>query len=343
MSTSWFRRVWEAVKGARQAAGQDFVWERLAAPAGVAEAARELSKDEEYVSIKVHSSRIVNVRKWTGKFYGAVHARSHYLHEGRGSVEYQTVLSPKLMKELDPDHLERVITVDKPILGPVPYIGSLSVELGLFSVKGGDLAGPYIDLLTSLAETSGVGFFSTSLPFVDPLRKGMELLFGNNNQAELEIGLDKDWDRVETGTWLVIRVPKGTPLLKNLRLDPNDFGLINENGEAYRDQPYIVFAIEGSDRRDDWMNIPDLKNTWDAIGTAAKEGEQNKAEKLFGQFELIARWSPDLIPKDAQRLVDKARGRLPHLQKETAIAGSRTILREHPLGEFETLDLYNLH
>ena len=112
------------------------------------------------------------------------------------------------MKELDSKHLERVITVNKPILGPVPYIGQLSLELGLFSVKGSDLAGPYIDVLTSVGETAGVGFSSKALPFVDPLRKGLDLLFGNNNQAELEIELDESWNKGETGTWLVIRAPK---------------------------------------------------------------------------------------------------------------------------------------
>ena len=338
MNESWFRRVWNVVSGAAQAAGQDFVVKRLTAPYGVTDTSRKLVKDEEYVSIKVRSSRIVNVRKWTGKFYGAVHARSFYFHEAEALTEYQTVLSPRLMKELDPEHLERVITVDKPILGPVPYIGPLSVELGLFSVKGSDLAGPYIDLLTSLAAKSGVGYFTAALPFVDPLRKGLDLLLGNNKQAELEIGLDETWDPVETGTWLLIRVPKGTQKLGELQLDENDFGLIDKKGEAYREQPYIVFAIEGSDRRDDWMLIPELKKGWDAIGQAAIAGEQNKAETLFKQFDLLARWSPDLIPKDAQRLSDKARAKLPDLQKEKGIA--RAAISEHPLGAFESLNLY---
>jgi hypothetical protein len=338
MADSWFGRLCKSVVGVTQAVGQDFVLERLSGPNGAPDPARQLVKDEEYVSLRVRSSRIVNVRKWTGKFYGAVHARAHYLNEARGLVDYQTVLSPSLMKDLDPERLERVITVDKPILGPVPYIGALSLELGLFSVKGGDLAGPYIDLLTTMAQTAGVGFLTQAVPFVDPLRKGLDLLFGNNNQAQLEIGVDRDWNPVQTGTWLLIRVPKGTKSIADLRLDPNDFGLIDEGGKSYREQPYIVFVIEGSDRRDDWMNIPELKRLWDAIGAAAIEGEINKAEKLFTQFEVSARWSPDLIPKDAQRLTQKAQQRLPQLQKETAVA--RTEQKEHPLGDFKSLDLY---
>jgi hypothetical protein len=139
--------------------------------------------------------------------------------------------------------------------------------------------------------------------------------------------------------WLVIRAPKGTKDLNDIRVDPNDFGLIGIDGKAYRDQPYIVFAIEGTNRRDDWMTIPELKAAWDDIGTAAKAGRQNDAENFFKHFESITKWSPDLIPADAERLQKKARERLPRLQPETAIAMRTT--ERHPLGEFESLKLYD--
>src|SRR5258708_13550183 len=93
MNESWFRGIWQTVSGARKTAGQDFVVKRLTAPHGIADPPRKLTKDDEYISIKLPASRIVNVRKWTGKFYGAVHARSSYLHQDRGLIEYQTVLS----------------------------------------------------------------------------------------------------------------------------------------------------------------------------------------------------------------------------------------------------------
>lgn len=336
---SWFKQIWNAAWQKVDAAGEDFVVQRLDKPSGVSEPPRLLKKDDEYVSITVRSSRIVNIRKWSGKFYGAVNARTHYYHEDKGLIEFQTVLAPSLMKELNSAHLERIITINKPVLGPVPYLGKLSLELGLFSVKGSDLAGPYMDVLTSLADTAGVSFFSKAIPLVAPLRKGLDLLFGNTDHAELEIGLDQEWSDVSTGTWLVIRAPKGTADLKDLRIDPNDFGLIGIDGKAYRNQPYIVFAIEGTERRDDWMTIPELKQAWDAIGTAAKAGKHNEAETLFAQFVLIAKWSPDLIPADAQRLEKKARARLPGLQPAPAMARTKT--DEHPLGEFASLKLYD--
>ena len=154
-----------------------------------------VEKDKDYVTITVKSFRITEVRRWTTKFYGCVQSRSHYFHADKGLIEYQAICVPTKLKELDPSNLDAVIQIDKPILGPVPYIGGLSLELGLFSVKGTDLAGPYIDLLSSLSQEAGVGFLTAALPFVEPLRKGADLLFGNSNQSELEIGLDQSSER----------------------------------------------------------------------------------------------------------------------------------------------------
>jgi len=81
---------------------------------------------------------------------------------------------------------------------------------------------------------------------------------------------------------------KGTPRLEELGFDPNDFGIINQNGEAYRDQPYILFAIEGSERREDYLNILERKNAWDQIGIAAKALRLNDAATLLKRFAVIA-------------------------------------------------------
>lgn len=327
---SWFQSVLQRAKGIVIQKSEDFILERLHEPVPAA-----VVKDQDYVSIVVKSARIDHVRRWTSKFYGCVQSRVHYLHVDRGDVEYQTVVVPALMKELDPKNLDRVIQIDKPILGSVPYVGGLSLELGLFSVKSTDLAGPYIDLLTSLSEKAGVGFVSAALPFVEPLRKGADLLFGNTEQSELEIGYEKSWTNLETGYWVLMLAPKGSVNVSSLKVDPNDGRLIDGRGKAFKGHPYIVFEITRSDRRDDWMLIPELKAGWDAIAKAAKAGQLDDAEQLLKQFVLTCRWSPDLVPADQQRLAQAAEAKLPDLQKKTVISIGAII--GHPLGELKEL------
>jgi hypothetical protein len=328
---SWFQTVLEHTRKIIVKQSEDFILERLPEPA-----ASPVLKDQDYVNIIVKSARIDHVRRWTSRFYGCVQSRVHYLHVDRGDVEYQAVVAPALMKELDPTNLDKVIQIDKLILGSVPYIGGLSLELGLFSVKSTDLAGPYIDLLTSLAEKASVGFLSAALPFVEPLRKGADLLFGNANQSELEIGYDKTWTNLETGYWVLMLARKGSVNVSALKLDSNDARLVDNKGSPLKGYPYVVFEIAKSKRRDDWMLIPELKEGWDAIAKAAKAGQLDDAEQLLRQFVLTCRWSPDLVPADQDRLAKAAEAKLPELQKKTVI--SVTEITGHPLGELKELD-----
>jgi hypothetical protein len=328
----WFQNVLQQVKGVITKQGEDFILERLPAPQPA-----DVIKDQDYVSIIVKSARIDHVRRWTSKFYGCVQSRAHYLHVDRGDVEYQTVVVPALMKELDPKNLDRVIQIDKPILGPVPYVGGLSLELGLFSVKSTDLAGPYIDLLTSLAQQASVGFISAAMPFVEPFRKGADLLFGNTNQSELEIGYDKTWTNLETGHWVLMLAAKCSVNVALLKVDSNDGRLIDSSGNPLKGYPYIVFEVARSNRRDDWMRIPELKAGWDAIAKAAKAEQLDDAEQLLRQFALTCRWSPDLVPADQKRLAQAAEAKLPELQKKTVVSTGATA-SGHPLGELSDLD-----
>ena len=244
-------------------------------------------KDQDYVSIIVKSARIDHVRRWTSKFYGCVQSRAQYLHVDRGDVEYQTVLVPALMKELDPKKLDKVYRSTSLFLDRC--LTSVDFPLNwLFSVST-DLAGPYIDLLTSLAEKASVGFISAAMPFVEPLRKGTDLLFGNAEQSELEIGYDKSWTNLETGYWVLMLAPKGSLDVASLKVDPNDGRLLDARSNPLKGHPYIVFEIARSDRRDDWMLIPELKAGWEAIAKAAKAGQLDDAEQLLKQFVLICR------------------------------------------------------
>ena len=50
------------------------------------------------------------------------------------------------------------------------------------------------------------GFISAAIPFMEPLRKGADLLFGNVEQSELEIGCDKTWSDPGTGNGITSEI-----------------------------------------------------------------------------------------------------------------------------------------
>lgn len=331
---NWFVRVLETVKSS---AAQDFILEKIDIPGG-GTPRRVVRRDQEYVTITARSSRLENSRRWTTKVYGCLHSKAEYLHP-RGKQECNAVIVPDMMKGLDPAHLDRVIQVNRPILGPVPYRGQLSLQLGLFCAKGSDLVEPYIDLLTTISHAAGVAFVSQMTPFIEPLRKGADLLFGVSDNAQLEIGIDRAWGDLETGNWLMMRAPKGTVNVSSLCLDPNDFKLVTQGGTPFLTFPYVVFGIDASSERSDWFLVPQLRNAWTAIGEAAMKQQADLAEQRLKYFELVCRWSDDLVPADQERLGKLARERLPDLEKRTTISAPRAVAA-HPLGLLEDLPLY---
>jgi hypothetical protein len=327
------------LKGEMREKAQDYIIAPLGERHGAPRRA-PVEIDSAYVSLSVKAARIVDIRRWTSKFHGCINSRATFLHEAQGNVEHQTVLAPPELKELDPAHLDRIVSIDKVLLGPFPYRGQLGLTIALFSVKSADLAGPYLDLLTSLADTAGVSFLAAAKAYIEPLRKGADLLFGSANASQLEIGFDRDFTALEAGYYLAMRAPKDSVQLDTLRIDPNDYRLLDQQGRPFGSYPYFVLAVETGQRRADWMLIPDLKTTWDEMKKAFVAAQYNDAGNLLGQFERECRVSPDLVPADVQRLVKKARDTFGSQQAGSFGAGRGA--REEGIGfpEFGDLDLY---
>lgn len=324
------------LKGMMREKAQDFIIAPLDERHGAPRRA-PVEIDSSYVTFSIKAARIVDIRRWTSKFHGCINSRATFLHEAQGNLEHQTVLAPPELKELDPAHLDRIVSLDKVLLGPFPYRGQLALTIALFSVKSADLAGPYLDLLTSLADTAGVSFLGAAKPYIEPLRKGADLLFGSATASKLEIGFDRDFSALDAGYYLAMRAPKDAIQLDTLRIDPNDYRLIDQQGKPFGHYPYFVFAVEAGQRRTDWMLIPDLKATWEKMKKAFVAAQYNDAGNLLGQFERECRVSPDLVLADAQRLAKKARDTFGSQQAGT-FAGVRGARAAFP--EFGELNLY---
>lgn len=125
--------------------------------------------------------------------------------------------------------------------------------------------------------------------------------------SQLEIGYDRDFTALEAGYYLAMRAAKDSIQLDTLRIDTNDYRLLDQRGQSFGRHPYFILGIETSSQRADWMLIPDLRATWDAMKQAFIAGQYNDAGNLLSQFERQCRVSADLVPADAQRLVGKAR------------------------------------
>src|SRR5207249_8602919 len=87
--------------------------------------------------------------------------------EGDTKAEFAAVSKPDKLAELDSQSLDKVITVSKQMMGAVPWRGgTLGLEVGLFSVKKGNLLSPVLDYVTKVSSTAGASFVGAVKPFL---------------------------------------------------------------------------------------------------------------------------------------------------------------------------------
>jgi hypothetical protein len=263
-----------------------------------------IASDSAYVSVTLNSMRVRDVRRGLKKFYGAVHSWSSVAHLGEGRAEFQVVSTPAELKDADPQNIDRVISMDKVLLGPVPYRGgTLDFEIGLFSVASQELVGPFLDMLEGMSKAAGVTFVSAARPFIQPLADGIALLTGTSKDTALEVGLAKQWAPT-TGHYVVMRAPKGSVGLGDVQMS-QDQKLAYRDGRPVEDFPYVVFSISAARERPNWIEIPELKKSYDDLNAEIRKGKMQDATEAFTAFRRAALTSPDLLLPDAQAISEK--------------------------------------
>jgi hypothetical protein len=302
-------------------------------------AQEQITADEGYISIDICSLCIVNLRKFTSKFYGVVHSFIKLNHLSGEVASFQTVTTPPELKNIDPKRLDRLILANIPVLGPVPYRGgNMSVAIGLFSVKDSDLAGPYLDLLQDLATKAGISVVNAAIPFVETIKKGVDAIIGNSESSVLEIGISTSYsDPLITGWFVIMRAPKESNVISKVKVTEKDFKLVDaKTGDSIKDYPYVVFRVTKSRQRNDWYLLPDLKDSYSELQRAVRSKKYTDADELLKTFKRLALTSNDLLYEDGDRIGKLVEARTNATLKATQVSNTE----EAELPELESYELY---
>lgn len=298
-----------------------------------------IEKNNAYITIKLRSMRVVNVRKAFKKFYGAVHSFIALGHLGIQKAEFQVLTTPTDLQAIDTTNLHKVLCFDKDLLNSVPYRGDgLEIELGLFSIEAENLADSFLKVLEGMSDAAGVSFVSTAIPFVKPLSDAVDLLVGTSNDQILEIGLSTKVSKPKTGTFVVMRAPTNSVDLSEYQLD-EAFRLVDKNGKITGEYPYIVYSIESSSERENWYQIPEIAKAFNAVNEAVRKGEMDKIDEALLDYKRIVLTSPDIIDSDADKLIQRLEEKV---EKIKGIPKSRTrsVVKALDLGNFKDLNIY---
>lgn len=284
-----------------QRESEEFVFSQLTATQVPGDTESEqLIPNQHYVSIYLQSLRLAHVRKITSRFYGVVHAFASVPHRAGSRAEFNTVVTPGRLRDVDPDHLDRVIQMEKPIMGPVPYRGgSVELELGLFSIKSADLAAPFLELLEEVSGAAGVAFASAVQPFIGPLRRGIDALTSGDS---LEIGLSRVFRTLSTGWYVIIAAPKDIVAVDSIEIDHRDYRIADDR----LPYSYIVLQVVAANARPDWFMIPELQSTYRRLQRDVANGDAETARESYAAFRRAVMTSDDLLQRDAETIAAAA-------------------------------------
>jgi hypothetical protein len=282
----------------------DWFFARLEGEAEAAEATgRHVEPEAAYLSVILRSMRVTHSRKGLSRFYAAVTSCCSLPRRGGAPAQFFVLTTPPSLRGIEPKHADRILTLNKRLLGPVPYRGGdLEVQVGLLSVKAAELAGPYLELLENMASVSGVSLVGPALAFAEPLQRGLDLLVGAADPVELEIGLSATFPTPETGVFCLIGTTKDAIDVSRLRVDGTFQLLIDE--AAIVDHPYLVWSVEATPWRDDWTQIPAVRDQHEDLVREVESGDVNRVREALASFRRTAVTSADLLAADGARLAD---------------------------------------
>jgi hypothetical protein len=261
--------------------------------------------DECYIELVVESLRIDKERAFATKFHGVVYTFTSLARIGDNTASFAAVTKPEKLAELDKESVGKVLVLSKRMMGPVPWRGGrLEVQLGLFSIKSGNLLTPVLNFVTKVSEAAGIGIGAVVKPFVPLIAEGMDMIAGQTEDTKLVVGIDSGFELGQTMRCAIIATSKTALDAKKITLDPAD-GKLLLAGQPL-EAAYCVFSIVATDQKADFGEIPELKSAYALFRDCVVKGEEDEARKAFAAFRRLALASPDLITNDAARLVAKA-------------------------------------
>lgn len=292
----WFKKLLGAVSGEGP---KDFLF--VAALANPSAPSVPIAPDEAYVELFIDSLRIDKARAFATRFHGVVYTFASLAKLGQESASFASVTKPDKLTELDKDSVDRVIPIAKKMMGPVPWRGgSLELQLGLFSVKSGNVLTPVLNFVTKVSDAAGIALIGAAKPFLPLIEEGMDLIAGQADDTRLLVGVDTALQLDGTLTCAIVAKPKHEIDAAALSIDPAD-GKLLLNG-APLNAAYCVFSIRATDRKPDFGEIPELKDSYAEFRRLVVAGKEQDAREACNTFCRLAVTSPDLISRDASRL-----------------------------------------
>jgi hypothetical protein len=275
-----------------------------------------LAGGDGYFQVWVVQMFLKNDRAWFKSWYPVVQSLTQMrFGDLQNPLEIAQVAGPGHLRNVDLEHLDRVVQMDLPLTPLLPFSGgTVQIEAGLVAMKSSDLLRRFLDVMGAFAKLLVVPQVSTVLNVADAVSSGVNQLLGIGD-SQMVLGLNRTFESAGGGGhndlrplyMVVFNAPTGTYPPEKLWIKESKLlcGPSLALAQEVTGVDYMVLRVETRRYRDDWDSLSSISGPFnEAIEALSKGSPQAEAEAdaLIKTAAYGALTSPDLAARDRSQV-----------------------------------------
>lgn len=279
-------------------------------------------------------------RQWFKSWYPVVQASTRFrFGDLPDPVEVVQVAGPDYLRDVDPEHLDRVVQIDCPLTPLLPFNGgTVQLEVGLLAMQASDTMRRFLEVVGSFASLLAVPQFSTALSIASVVSKGVDQLLGAE-EKQLVVGYQRTFESAGGGGAAdlrplyiaIINAPAGTYPASQLWVAEGSllYGMDRGQATELTGVDYLLLRVATRRYRDDWEALSTISQPFSkaiaALTQVDASGEANvAAAEVFIRLAATASLtSPDLAARDRAQVARAMRKR--YTEYRSALFGDREL------------------
>jgi hypothetical protein len=266
-----------------------------------------------YVQIILTHMHIVNTRELWTKYTPCVHVYPRYFYRD-GFIETPIVVGPNKQLLANEKNVDKMLPLNKPVLGPVPYVGSpFSLSIALLRVPTEN----YAAKLFTFMDTVSTSIPNQELKLANGVLRALESSLANFLDLGVCLrtgvedtyacpGPDNPTNPLRSGHYVLIAPGEaGAKEIDISKLILRDKGLfISESGKetALVERDYLVMRIEKVSTRSDWREFDALREAYDKALKSGVNGSDVQFDADYKDFQKALAGCVDIVLEDAKNL-----------------------------------------
>lgn len=248
---------------------------------------------------------------WFREWYPMAHTLVSFQF-GDQNLQVPHVAGANQLKDVTEENLNKMVSLNHQLTTLMPFNGGVvEVVAALLAMKGKDYIASVVKVMGDLSKLLVTPQLSTAFGIALPIASGVQDLLGGGS-GKMQLGMHQAFvgdggtgaNVLRAGYFAVIDgnavdYPAAAFWVRSGRLH-HGAGLAA--CQEFEGASHLLFHVELRDKRDDWMGLKNIQESYQEAIRQLGEGEAEKADLAIKRAMVLSRTSPDLTRADRNRV-----------------------------------------